>query len=143
VPKAYPAEFREKVVSAYETGKGTYAELADLFDIGEASVDRWVAQMRKTGSVAPRSRKGSRKRIIGEQGDGFLLELFKVLPDATLKDVQDAYAERFGVLVAISTIWDKLQVLGLSRKRGSSGRRLPDGRTSLQRERRLSRSNRT
>ena len=41
--ESIPAELRERVVSAFNEGEGTYDEIAERFKVGRASVIRWVA----------------------------------------------------------------------------------------------------
>ena len=60
----HPVALRERVVAAYEAGKGTYRELAELFGVGEASVKRWVWLKRKLGHVSPKAAGGGRRSTI-------------------------------------------------------------------------------
>jgi transposase len=60
----HPVALRERVVAAYEAGKGTYRELAELFGVGEASVKRWVWLKRKFGHVSPKAAGGGRRSTI-------------------------------------------------------------------------------
>jgi transposase len=60
----HPLALRERVVAAYEAGKGTYPELAELFGVGEASVKRWVWLQRKLGHVLPKAAGGGRRSTI-------------------------------------------------------------------------------
>ena len=62
--EAYPIELRKRVVAAYESGGGTYPEVADRFDVGEASVKRWVRLKRRDGDVAPTAKAGGRMSTI-------------------------------------------------------------------------------
>lgn len=57
---------REQVVTAYEDGKGSYAELAERFGEAEVWVRRWLALTRQSGVVVLRSMGGTRhERNIG------------------------------------------------------------------------------
>ena len=51
--EAHSIELRIRVVAAYESGAGSYPEVAARFDVGEASVKRWVHLQRREGDVAP------------------------------------------------------------------------------------------
>ena len=44
--EAHPFELRRRVVEAYERGEGSFVTIADKFQVGEASVNRWVTQYR-------------------------------------------------------------------------------------------------
>ena len=58
MPDPHPIELRQRVVDSYEAGEGSYPELAARFDVGEASVKRWVLLFAATGSVAAREKGG-------------------------------------------------------------------------------------
>lgn len=84
----YPVELRARVVDAYESGAGTYAMVGQRFDVGEATVKRWVAQFRREGHVQPRSKgSGPRSTISGTE----LEALVDRLGDATASEITAAY----------------------------------------------------
>jgi transposase len=58
MPDSHPVELRIRVVRAYESGDGSYPEVAARFDVGEASVKRWVRRHRRDGNVAPTPKGG-------------------------------------------------------------------------------------
>jgi transposase len=64
MPEPYPVELRERVVAAYESGIGSYATVADLYRIGEATVKRWTWQKRRDGDVTPRKKGGGNRSDI-------------------------------------------------------------------------------
>lgn len=76
----HPVALRERVVAAYEAGRGTYPELAELFGIGEASVKRWVWLKRKLGDVSPKAAGGGRRSTITLQD---IEQGLVACPDAT------------------------------------------------------------
>ncbi len=51
--KALSVQLRERAVAAYRVGGRTQAEVALLFQIGEASLRRWLRRERETGDMAP------------------------------------------------------------------------------------------
>ena len=53
-PNPYDLALRERAVTAYERGEGSYAQLAALFDVDHRTLERWVARWRATQSVQPR-----------------------------------------------------------------------------------------
>ena len=61
----YPVSLRSRVVTAYEAGEGSYATLAEQFQVGTATVKRWVAQYRREGHVRPKPRPAARRRPSG------------------------------------------------------------------------------
>ena len=62
--EAYPEALRIRVVLAYEAGEGSYATIAIQFQLGTATVKRWVAQQRRDGHVRPRPKAGGTTSVI-------------------------------------------------------------------------------
>jgi transposase len=58
MPNAYPSALRERAVRVYEAGEGSYAAIAEQFEVSISSFLRWVTQVRTTGDVTPRPRGG-------------------------------------------------------------------------------------
>jgi len=58
MPNPYDVALRERAVTAYERGEGSYAQVAALFDVDHRTLERWVARWRDTRSVAPQPRGG-------------------------------------------------------------------------------------
>jgi transposase len=76
--EAHPVALRQRVVDAYERGEGSFATIGKKFGVGEASVNRWVTQLRDVGHVEPRKKRGGRRsdisvkeleRILDKLGD--------------------------------------------------------------------------
>lgn len=125
----YPIELRARVVDAYESGAGTYKMVGRRFDVGEATVKRWVALYRREGHVEPRS-KGS-----GPRSSISLVELealMKRLGDATANEITVAYnkGRRGDQRVHVSSIKRALHRAGFVVKKRGSGRSNSFGRMS-------------
>ena len=74
--EAYPEALRTRVVLAYEAGEGGYATIAMQFQLGTATVKRWVAQQRREGHVRPRRKAGGTGSVItGADLDALLVAL--------------------------------------------------------------------
>jgi transposase len=74
MPDPYPIKLRERVVSAYESGEGSYRIVALRFAIGEATVKRWVWRVRREGCVAPHRKGGGTPSTITAQEVEALLD---------------------------------------------------------------------
>jgi transposase len=88
---AYDMALRTRAVAAYEGGDGSYAELAAVFTLDHRTLERWVARMRETGSVAPHAKGGGWRCPIA------LAELHAVIrerPDGTSTELCRAYNRR-------------------------------------------------
>jgi len=119
VAGAYPVELRWRVVNAVRKEGATYDEAAERFDVGRASVVRWLALERTTGDVMPRPMGGARhKRIVDEAGEELIRSVLAELPDATLEELVDAFEEDRGIRVAVRTMGRCVARLGITRKRG-------------------------
>jgi transposase len=109
-------EVRERVVAAHREGKGTYAQLSDLFQVGEASVSRWLRLERETGVLTPKSPPGRAPKL-DAQGLVVLRELVDEDSDATLAELSQRLHERLGVKLVQSAVHKVLVKMGLSRKK--------------------------
>ena len=95
MPKIYSPEVRELAIAAYDRGLGTEAEVAAMFDIGEASLRRWRRQLREAGSVEPGKIGGFVpplipddklevvRRLVAENNDAFLHQLAELYENET------------------------------------------------------------
>ena len=112
---------RERIVSAYKRSKFTYAQIADLFDVGEASVSRLLRLDRESGGdLRPDAHGGGcPRRIPAEQFDA-LRVLVSEIPDATRVDLCEIWEERFGVRMSKATMGRIMQEAGLTRKKSNS-----------------------
>jgi transposase len=86
--EAYPVSLRTRVVRAYEAGEGSYATIARQFQIGSATVKRWVARLRRLGHVAPKPKAGGTPSpVMGTVVDA----LIATLGDPTAGELTAAY----------------------------------------------------
>lgn len=112
---AYPVELRERVVKVCELERShTWEEAAELFGVGVATVNRWVALFRRTGSVVPRPHGGGQPLRVDDEK---VREVVEAHRDATREDLAAAYARRTGVTVSAATIGRSLARLGFTRKK--------------------------
>lgn len=89
--EAYPVALRTRVVTAYEAGEGSYATLAEQFQLGTATVKRWVAQQRREGHVQPKPKAGGTpSQVRGAIVDALIAEL----ADPTAGELTAAYNRR-------------------------------------------------
>jgi transposase len=91
MPNPYDVALRERAVRAYESGEGSYADLAALFDVDHRTLERWVARWRMTGSVAPRPKGGGWRCPIDSD---VLHAVVHETPDAPLRELCRTYNRR-------------------------------------------------
>ena len=122
MPNPYPLMLRERAVRTYEDGLESYAEVADQFGIGEATLQRWVRRGRDTGSVAPLARGGGWRSPVDLPA---LHALVHNRPDTTTGELTRAYNRRVGRQARVhrSSILRALQRSGYVFKKNGPGRR--------------------
>lgn len=120
MPAPYSDDLRQRVVNAYLDGHGTYVEIADRFQIGEATVNRWVSRYRRTNSVSPDAMGGDRHSKFDEDSERVLSYLVFEQPDATRAELGAALAKELQLVVSDSAVQRALERLGLTRKKRPS-----------------------
>lgn len=114
-----PLALRRRVVATREEGTSIEAT-ARLFKVGTATVKRWCAKMKATGSLEASAMGGSRNARIPPSQGGRLRSLVGERPDATLNELCELYAERYGVVASRPTMCRALKRERLSRKKRRS-----------------------
>ena len=120
MPAPYSDDLRIRVVRAYLNGEGTYADIAIRFDIGVASVDRWISRFRSTESVSPDPMGGDRHSKFDADSERTLVRLVREQPDITRVELVDALRESIGLVVSESAVQRALERLELTRKKRPS-----------------------
>lgn len=115
--KAYSLDLRERVVAAYERGKGSIAEVAEQFNVGQTFVKKMLRQKREQGSVAPLAHGGGRRPSLSDKEHRLLRQKVREQPDASLAELQDHLARKARVTVSRPTIHRSLRAAGLSHKK--------------------------
>jgi transposase len=109
-----PLDVRKRVVKAYKEGKsGTYAQTAELFGVGEASLSRWLRKDREGASLEPGWNGGPKRRVDLE----WLTRQVEENPDARIVDRIDAWQAHDGYRVSVGAMWNALRAAGLTHKK--------------------------
>ena len=102
--QAYSNDLRIRVINRVKDGKESHQEIADNFEIGVATLRRWVRLNKDTGSVKCRVARITRPRKVDYKKAKKFIEKN---PDKTLKEIGD----QFGVKdTAILYITKKLNI---------------------------------
>ena len=121
--EAYSTDLRERVIEAYDAGRGSSRQLARVFGVSSAWIRKLLWLRRETGTVAAKVyRRGPRPRL-SERQLARLAELVRQHPDATLADLR----RRLRVNCSLVTIHRALVKLGMSYKKSRS---VPANRTA-------------
>jgi len=116
MPGPLSLDLRLRAVAAYEAANLSIRAVAARFDIGSATLKRWLRRKRRTGGLDPGPFRGRKSAI----ADPELAELEAVVaerPDATRAELTRRFVERTGRSVSTSTIQRGLQRLGITRKK--------------------------
>lgn len=115
--KAYSFDLRQRVVAAYEQGKGSLAQVAEQFNVGQTFVKKMLRQKRETGTVAALAHGGGRQPSLSEKEHRLLRQRVKEQPDLSLMELQEHLATKSRVRVSLPTIHRSLRRSGLSHKK--------------------------
>jgi transposase len=129
MPNPYDVALRERAVTAYEAGGGSYAELADAFAIAKRTLERWVARQRATGDVGPLPKRGGWRSPVDLAA---LHAVVQTRADATCEELRRAYNRTVGrgLRVSRSAIARALRRAGYVLKKNGRGRVRSTGRMS-------------
>jgi transposase len=104
-------DLRERIVAAYERGDLTRDQVADLFQVGRASVNRLVHRFRETGTVEPSPHGGGKPRKLTARGEKVLRALLVEFPDVTIPELVRLLLERAKLAVSTSTVSRELGLI--------------------------------
>ena len=116
--RPYSLDLRERIVRAVDAGMAQTA-VAATFGVGRATVQRYVTQRRRRGSLVPRPFPGRAARIGAAQAAALHAQLGAV-PDATLAEHCERWAADHGVRVSVATMQRAVARLGWTRKKRRS-----------------------
>ncbi|MGH2535296.1 MAG: IS630 transposase-related protein, partial [Thermomicrobiales bacterium] len=123
--KAYSTDLRERIVRAADAGLSR-AAIAQRFEVGTATVTRYLRQRRDQGNLAPKPRPGWAAKIGPAQWPGLAAQV-AAHPDATLAEHCAQWEQTAGVHVSVATMSRLLRRLA---SRGGGAR---PGRSGLPR----------
>ena len=108
-------DLRRRLVQAYLSKQsGTYAETAELFGVGPATVSRQLRRYRETGDVLYKPKGGNNPRRVDLV---WLREHLQRHPDARLVDRVEAWQQRSGKRVGVSAMWMAVRTCGFTHKK--------------------------
>lgn len=113
-------KLRLAIVRAFHEQGLTYEEIADLLDVGTATVNRILRLHRQTGTVAPRPRGGGRISPIRGKVASELKRLVAERPDSTVAELMERLISRTGVQTSLAGVKRALHRLGFTHKKRSS-----------------------
>jgi transposase len=133
MPAPLSEDLRLRVVRAWDAEKTSYAELAERFQIGEASVSRILRLHRETGGVEPRPHGGGNPARIQDDELSALHALVDANADATQQELAELWFIATGNDVSRSGMSRALRRAGITRKKSDSVRGSSSGPRSKRR----------
>lgn len=117
--KAYSTDLRERAVASVESGECNIPQAARRYKVSEPSLERWLAQYRKTGSCAPRPHSGGPARRLAIAHTEIRAAV-KAQPDATLQELCEAVEKETKIKSDPAMMYRELVRLKLPRKKSRS-----------------------
>jgi len=113
---AYSLDLRERVVAAFDAM--TDEQVAEVFQVGEATVHWWKRLRRETGSLFPPPPRGGGNppRVAADKHE-LVREIVRAEPDLTIPEVAWEFHRRTGRSVSPAEGWT-LKRLGITRRKG-------------------------
>jgi transposase len=120
--RAYANDFRQKVVQAYEAGRGSQRAVARLFGVSLSIVQELLQRYRQTGSIVPKPHGGGKpSKVAPHRAE--IVRLHAEQPDASLAERCEQLAKRTQVRVSRMTMSRVLERLALTREKRLSAPR--------------------
>ncbi len=116
-------DLRKRVTDAHLRGEGSYDDLSKRFEIGAASVSRWLRLFREQGSVEPKAPRGGKGSLIPDERLEEFKDLVRDHADATLEDLVTLVSEEMHLSVSTSTLGRTFKRARITRKKRPSTRR--------------------
>jgi|HubBroStandDraft_1064217.scaffolds.fasta_scaffold242084_1 transposase len=112
----YSVDLRQRAVSAYERGEGSYVDIARRYEVCADTLRDWCSRYRK-GSLAPLPHSGGDRSILTDEDRDHIVKTAMDRNDATLAELGDDLAAQRGVRVTEKTIGVVLQERKITRKK--------------------------
>lgn len=127
--KTLSLDLRERILTAYDAGEATRAEVGQRFRVSEGMVKKLLQQRRRTGEIGPRHHRAGRKpRILPAHREQMRAALVRK-PDLTLAELRAA----LGLTCTLPAIHYALAAMDLTYKKRRSMRPNRTGPTSRKR----------
>lgn len=105
----YGIELRRRIARAYTNKEGSVRVLAKRFVVAPGTVQSYLNLLKETGSLAPRPHAGGVEPRICPRHLPEIRSLMHDMPDATVAELADAFAQRCNVEVSRQTMSRALQ----------------------------------
>jgi transposase len=114
--KPYSIDLRERALAALDRGMSR-AEAVTTFQVSPASLRRWLAARRNSGSISPRAPRGGPVRSITSAQETELRAQVEAMPDATIPEHTQRWNATHATTLSQWTLGRAIRRLGLTRKK--------------------------
>ena len=111
---AHSTDLRERIINAVIHKRYTLQKAADTFDVGAATVSRYLRRYRQTGNLTPRTSPGRPSALVDHQA---WVEQSLIGNDLTHDQRCDLLFDEIGVRIGRATMCRWVQRLGSTRKK--------------------------
>jgi transposase len=128
---ALSRDLRIRIINAWRKKKLTTKQLAELFDVGEATVTRLKKTFRETKLVDPKPHGGGHPPRISKENESIVEALVQSHPDWSEAQYAKELSEKYGIAASSVTVGRVIRRLGYSVKKRVSSRASATDQTSL------------
>ena len=111
---AHSTDLRERIINAVIHKRYTLQKAADTFDVGTATVSRYLRRYRQTGNLTPQTSPGRPSALVDHQA---WVEQSLIGNDLTHDQRCDLLFDEIGVRISRVTMCRWVQRLGSTRKK--------------------------
>lgn len=127
--QSYSQDLRDRVLAAVDDGLRV-REAARLFRVSISYIYKALERRAETGQTAPAVRGGAQRKAVLAGHEAALLDHLHAEPDATLGELRRWLSEARGVSISVGALWNGLDRLGWTLKKGRSTPRSRSARMS-------------
>lgn len=113
--KTIPLEIRQRILDAYDAGKGTREEIAHRFGVSTGMVKKLLHQRRHTGDIAPQHHRSGRKPVILASHRKRMRLILSKTPQLTLTQLR----EKLQLTCSLPAIHYALNEMGLATRKSA------------------------
>ncbi|MDT0632901.1 IS630 transposase-related protein [Rubrivirga litoralis] len=117
---AVSVDLRRRAVAAYQQGGASLDAVAARFDVGRASLVRWLALQRDTGALTPRPNTGGTPFAVTETGKARLQAWLDEDPSVPQHELAARLADAGEPAVSQQTVGRTLARMALTHKKSLS-----------------------
>jgi transposase len=113
---AYSLDLRTRIVEAVEKHSYSIRQTAKLFQVGHATVERYLKQYREQGNLTPGTSTG-RPRLLNAEQEELLKQQLAEHDELTLQQHCDLFEQATGVVMSYVTMHRLIRRFNISRKK--------------------------